>query len=385
MPRPRARAAQTEPRPGPRRSAGRAPRARDVRGGRPAAPWSATPTWARPRRRSSAPRRSWPRPAPSSVPSLSARVGTTILDDARGFEGNVTQPRTQSAFAAASPTRSSPPAAGPRRTRPRTRSASRRISAEETRRQVALDRRARRTSRCSARSGSWRSRSAASVTAAALEDYARLRLEAGQGSRLNFVRVVAGGGDQRRPHRAGRPFLRQAQEALGVAIFAGGPVDAAAIPSWSRPRPADDDAWLIQRPDVRLFTAELSGRGPRGAGQLEVLAAHGDGGFRPAIRDARRLLRALARRGARSSSSSSRCTTARSRRTSGSARPTGRARGSDWTRSRSRPGPSCGWPRSPSAATSGSWPRAGGRRRTRRTPSASPRSPTGRGRPRTSR
>jgi outer membrane protein TolC len=94
-------------------------------------------------------------------------------------------------------------------------------------------------------------------TARALADYARTRLEAGQGSRLNHVRAVQELATAEGLVQVAELALRQAQEALGVAIFADGPVDAGGDPDIPLATPpSDTDAWLAQRPDVRLFTAQ---------------------------------------------------------------------------------------------------------------------------------
>jgi cobalt-zinc-cadmium efflux system outer membrane protein len=52
--------------------------------------------------------------------------------------------------------------------------------------------------------------------------------------------------------------VRQDQEALGVAVFAEGPLDAAGDPELLVVPPPSSDAWLDERPDVRLFTAQES-------------------------------------------------------------------------------------------------------------------------------
>ena len=73
-------------------------------------------------------------------------------------------------------------------------------------------------------------------TAAALEEFARIRLDAGQGSRLNHVRSSQELATGEAAVEAQRFRVRQAQEALGVAIFADAPVDAAEDPSSPCPR-----------------------------------------------------------------------------------------------------------------------------------------------------
>lgn len=190
-------------------------------------------------------------------PTVFGTAGTTILDDARGFEGNITQPRRQSTFNATA----SFPFLAPSRWAAKNQAADQvrvaSISAQETRRQVALTAAqaylavvlARRQQEISLRNNE---------TARALEEYARLRLEAGQGSRLNHVRSAQEVATTEGGFEASSLALRRAQEALGVAVFAEGPVDAAGDPDLSLAGAAPpDDVWLAERPDVRLFTAEL--------------------------------------------------------------------------------------------------------------------------------
>ena len=190
-------------------------------------------------------------------PSVYGLVGTTILDAARAFDGNITQPRTQSTFNA---TLSYPFLAAARwaaKTQAADQVETARISAEETRRQVALAAAESYLAVVAAqrqRDIAVRNRD----TARALADYSRARLAAGQGSRLNHVRssqeLAAAEGLVQTAELA----LRQAQEALGVAVFAEGPVAANGDPKmpFATP-PSDGDSWLTQRPDVRLSTAEV--------------------------------------------------------------------------------------------------------------------------------
>jgi multidrug efflux system outer membrane protein len=190
-------------------------------------------------------------------PEVNGVVATTVIDEARGFAGNITQPRRQTALGATI----SYPVLAASRWAARTQAADQvgiaRISAEDVRRQVALAAAqsylaviaAQRQLEIAVRNRD---------TAQALADYARIRLEAGQGSRLNFLRSAQERAASEGRVEAARLALRQAQEALGVAIFAGGPVDAAGDPVL--PAPAADpagDEWLTARPDVRLFTAQV--------------------------------------------------------------------------------------------------------------------------------
>jgi outer membrane protein TolC len=95
-------------------------------------------------------------------------------------------------------------------------------------------------------------------TARALEEYSRARLEAGQGSRLNHVRSSQEVSASEGLIQVAELAVRQAQEALGIAIYADGPVDASGDPAIPAPAPAADEAWLAQRPDVRLYTAQVA-------------------------------------------------------------------------------------------------------------------------------
>ena len=190
-------------------------------------------------------------------PSVNGAVGTTVLDAARGFDGNITQPRTQASF---SGTASYPVLAASRWAAAKQAADQvgiARISAEETHRQIAFlaaESYLAVVATEHQRDIAVRNRD----TARALEEYARARLEAGQGSRLNHVRA-----SQERATNDGLIQLvelsvRQSQEALGIAIFADGPVDAAGEPEIElAPAPSDADAWLARRPDVRLLTAQV--------------------------------------------------------------------------------------------------------------------------------
>lgn len=192
-------------------------------------------------------------------PLLHGNVGTTTLDDARGFDGMITQPRTQTVFNATL----SYPFLAASRWAARNQAADQvevaRISADDTRRQVAVVAAHAYLAVIAAerqRDIAVRNRD----TAKALVDYALARLQAGQGSRLNHVRSVQELATTEGLVYSAELAVRQAQEALGVAIFADGPIDASGDPQMRLAAPpSSDDTWLAQRPDVRLFTAQLAG------------------------------------------------------------------------------------------------------------------------------
>lgn len=190
-------------------------------------------------------------------PSVYGTVGTTILNEARGFDDNIFLPRTQTAFNA---TVSYPFLAAARwaqKNQAADQVVTARISAEETRRQVALTAAQSYLAVLATqhqREIAQRNRD----TAQALADYARARLEAGQGSRLNHVRSSQELATAEGLIQAAELAVRQTQEALGVALFADGPVDAHGEPALPLAPPPSTEAWLTQRPDVRLFKAELN-------------------------------------------------------------------------------------------------------------------------------
>ncbi len=189
-------------------------------------------------------------------PYAYGNVGTTVLDAARGFDANIVQPRTQTAFSA---TVAYPVLAASRwaeKNQAADRVETARVAAEETRRQVAVTAAqaylavilAQRQRQVTVRNRD---------TAKALEDYARTRFDAGQGSRLNHVRSVQQLASAEALIQVAELALRGAQEALGVAAFAEGPLDARGDPMLPPALPPADDAWLAGRPDVRLFSSEL--------------------------------------------------------------------------------------------------------------------------------
>ena len=189
-------------------------------------------------------------------PQLFGAIGTTILNEERGFNDQVFLPRTQTAFNA---TLSYPLLAASRwanKNHAADRVVTARISAEETRQQVAITAAqaylaviaAKRQQEIQLRNRD---------TAKALADYSDTRLQAGQGSRLNSLRSQQELATAEGLLEVTELAISRSQEALGVAMFADGPVDAASEPTLPVEPPPSSDAWLLQRPDVRVFTSEL--------------------------------------------------------------------------------------------------------------------------------
>jgi outer membrane protein TolC len=94
-------------------------------------------------------------------------------------------------------------------------------------------------------------------TAMAHLDYARRRLEAGAGTRVNELRAGQEVSTNEARIETAQLGVRRAQEALGVLIAASGPTDAASEPVFSIPNPDEPEAgWMTLRPDLRLFIAQ---------------------------------------------------------------------------------------------------------------------------------
>lgn len=190
------------------------------------------------------------------LPSLNGTVTTTVLNEARGFEGQVTQPQTQSAFGvqAAFPVLAASRWAQAAQARDQVGVV--RIGAEEIRRQIAL-------AVSQAYLAVIAQRRQVSVNTRALENgrahlaYASARLQAGAGSRLNELRAAQESSTDEVLLEASLFGLRRTQEALGVLLVADGPVDAAAEPVFELPGELPS-TWLSARVDVRLADAEVS-------------------------------------------------------------------------------------------------------------------------------
>ncbi len=190
------------------------------------------------------------------LPSLNGTVTTTVLNEERGFEGQVTQPQTQSAFGvqAAFPVLAAARWAQAAQARDQVGVA--RIGAEEARRQIAL-------AVSQAYLAVIAQHRQVSVNTRALENgrahlsYASARLQAGAGSRLNELRAAQLASTDEVLLEASLLALRRTQEALGVLLVADGPVDASAEPVFELPGELPS-TWLSARVDIRLADAEVA-------------------------------------------------------------------------------------------------------------------------------
>ena len=226
------------------------------------------------------------------LPLAYGNAGTAVLDAARGFGGSIVQPKTQTAFSATASYSVLAASRWAAKNQAADRVGTARVAAQETRLQVAVSAAqaylaviaAERQLEIVVRNRD---------TAKALEDYARTRLEAGQGSRLNHVRSVqqrasaeglvelaallvrrGAGSPGRRGVRPGAPG-RQGRARAVHGVHSGGRLLARSAAG----RPA---------PHVRA-----RGRRAHRLRRVEELAPERDGVLHPALRHARRSLRAV--------------------------------------------------------------------------------------------
>jgi len=214
------------------------------------------------------------------LPYVYGNVGTTVLDGPRGFDDNIVQPRTQTAFSATAAYAFFAPVRWAAKNQAADQVQTARIAADETRRQVAVAAAQAYLAVILAqreRDVTVRNRD----TARALEDYARARLDAGQGSRLNHVRSVQQLATAEALIELAELALRRSQEALGTVVFAEGPVDAAGDPRLPEAQPPVNDAWLARRTDVQLFQSELAAAERRTADAWKSWLPVGTASFTP--------------------------------------------------------------------------------------------------------
>lgn len=194
----------------------------------------------------------------ATLPNVNATFSNVVVDTERGFNGAITQPRSQSAFSATLgvPVLALSQWAATTQARDQIEIAN--LSTADVRTEIAVAT-AQAYLAIIAQKRQVEVSMRARETALSHLDYARRRLEAGAGTKLNELRAgqeVAT--DEARVENA-QLGVRRAQEALGVLMVANGPVDAAAEPVFAVPEPLPavdvESAWMSARPDVRLFTA----------------------------------------------------------------------------------------------------------------------------------
>lgn len=190
-------------------------------------------------------------------PNAGASVTLTVLDKERGFDEFVTQPRTQGTFTGSVSYPILSAARWAAATQARDQVAIARLSEADVRREIA-------TATGQAYLAVIAAQRQIEVDQVAIEnaqahvDYARARLEAGGGSKLNELRAAQELEIDRVRLEISRLALFNAQEALGVLLAADKPLDAGAEPAFEIPTRPTDDSWLSQRTDVQLFDATVT-------------------------------------------------------------------------------------------------------------------------------
>lgn len=189
-------------------------------------------------------------------PSVNGSVNMTVLDSSRGFDGLVTQPRTQTALGANASFPILEAARWAAATQARDQVAVAQLSAADVRRQVG-------TATAQAYLAVIAEQRQVAVNTVAIEnakahlDDAHARLQAGAGSRLNELRASQELATDVVLLENAQLALRRAQEALGVLLMADKAVDAAGEPAFEVPAAPADESWLGQRTDIQLFNASL--------------------------------------------------------------------------------------------------------------------------------
>jgi len=194
-------------------------------------------------------------------PTVSLQAVNTTLDGDRGFDGLIVQPQNQWQFA---PNVSYPLLAATRwaeRVQQMDRVAIAGLATDEARRQVAITvASAYLTVLGLKRQVEVQER--ALETSRAQREFTEKRLAAGAGSRLNALRAAQVVALDESTLELAQLAVRRAQEALGVAMNAPGPMDTAGEPAFELPRDVEVAAAIRTRPDYLLGAAqrELSAR-----------------------------------------------------------------------------------------------------------------------------
>lgn len=188
-------------------------------------------------------------------PTVSASVSNTTLDGARGFSGGTFQPQNQSAITAdlTIPILAASRWAATGQARDQLDVAK--LSAGDVRKQVAVSAAEAYLAVIVQRRQVEVNERARDAAKAHL-DYAAKRLAGGAGSRLNELRAAqeVSAGESRLENS--RLAVRRAQEALGVLLGTGGPIDAGEVPAFELPDVGDESTWMNTRTDVQFLSAQ---------------------------------------------------------------------------------------------------------------------------------
>ena len=190
----------------------------------------------------------------ATMPTVDATFNNLVVDEERGFNGAVTQPRSQAAF---SGTLAMPVLAASRwaaRTQARDQIEVATLATADVRIDIAVST-AQAYLAIIAQKRQVDVSLRARETAMTHLDYAQRRLAAGAGTRLNELRAGQEAAIVEARLENAQLGVRRAQEALGVLVASNGPVDASAEPTFDVSAAVDEPTWMAARPDVRLFAA----------------------------------------------------------------------------------------------------------------------------------
>jgi outer membrane protein len=190
----------------------------------------------------------------ATLPNINAAINTSVLDSGRGFDNLIVQPRTQTVLSADVnlPVLAASRWAATAQARDQIDIA--RLSVTDVRKEIASAT-AQAYLAIITEQRQLEVNQRARETAQAHLEYAQKRLASGAGTRLNELRAAQEVATDEARLENRRLAARRAQEALGVLMAAGGPVDAAAEPTFDLPPVGDEPTWMAARPDLRLFTA----------------------------------------------------------------------------------------------------------------------------------
>lgn len=188
-------------------------------------------------------------------PTAGGSAIVTVLDGARGFSGNVVQPRTQLTLGGAVDVPVLAAAQWAVRAQAADQVTIAKMTVDDIRRQIGV---AAAQSYLAVVTGKRQVEvnERARDTARAQLDYATARREGGVGSRLNEERAAQELAVTEELVERTRLAVMLGQEALGRLLTADHAVDVAGPPALETPA-TDGDAWWLARTDIKLFDARV--------------------------------------------------------------------------------------------------------------------------------
>jgi len=188
-------------------------------------------------------------------PTAGGTAVVTVLDNARGFSGNVVQPRTQLTLGGALDVPVLAASAWAARTQAADQVAIATMNIADVRRQIGVAAAQAYLSVITAKR-QVEVNERARDTAKAQLDYATARREGGVGSRLNEARAAQELAVNDELLERSRLAVVLGQEALGRLLVKDGPIDVAGPPALEVPA-LDGETWWAARTDIRLFDARI--------------------------------------------------------------------------------------------------------------------------------